>query len=79
STEAVHHILREQVTQALARITTNQINYLSQENQEAYLIMLDFPLKTLMINSPIGLQNFYVLNCSVKKFSAFVDKNCLIQ
>ncbi|MFO2971825.1 flagellar hook-length control protein FliK [Legionella pneumophila serogroup 10] len=46
STEAVHHILREQVTQALARITTNQINYLSQENQEAYLIMLDFPLKT---------------------------------
>ncbi|HAT6958032.1 TPA: flagellar hook-length control protein FliK [Legionella pneumophila] len=46
STDAVHHILREQVTQALARITTNQINYLSQENQETYLIMLDFPLKT---------------------------------
>lgn len=48
STEAVHHILREQVTQALARITTNQINYLSQEHQETYLIMLDFPLKTPM-------------------------------
>ncbi|HAT8180392.1 TPA: flagellar hook-length control protein FliK [Legionella pneumophila] len=46
STDTVHHILREQLTQVLARITTNQINYLSQENQEAYLIMLDFPLKT---------------------------------
>lgn len=46
STETIQHILHEQVTQVLARITANQINYLSQENQDGYLIMLDLPLKT---------------------------------
>jgi len=44
--ETIQHILHEQVTQVLARITTNQLNHLNQNNQDGYLIMLDLPIKT---------------------------------
>lgn len=45
SSEAILHLLREQVTQVLARITAHQINHLSHDNKEGYLIMLDLPIK----------------------------------
>ena len=46
SLEALTHILRDQVSQVLARITANQINHLSHANKDEYLIMLDIPIKT---------------------------------
>ncbi len=45
SPETIQHILREQVTQVLARITASQINHLSHDNNEGFLIMLDLPIK----------------------------------
>lgn len=46
SPESLQNILREQITQALARITAHQINHLTHDNKEGYLLMLDLPIKT---------------------------------
>lgn len=46
SPEALFHILREQVSQVLARITTSQINHLSQDNKDGFLILLDLPIRS---------------------------------
>ena len=46
SPEELESILGEQLTQVLARITTSQINHLSHDNKDGYLIMLDLPIKT---------------------------------
>lgn len=39
-------LLSKQLTQVLARITSNQINHLSNDNKDGYLIMLDLPVRT---------------------------------
>lgn len=44
--ETLRHILREQVSQVLARITANQLNHLTHDNKEGFLLMLDIPIKT---------------------------------
>lgn len=44
--EEIQIILKQQVTQVLARITSNQLHYLSHEHEPGYLIMLDLPVKT---------------------------------
>ncbi|MDP3268163.1 MAG: flagellar hook-length control protein FliK [Legionella sp.] len=44
--ETLQHILREQVSQVLARITANQLNHLIHDNKEGFLLMLDIPIKT---------------------------------
>ena len=44
--EELEAILGEQLTQVLARITASQINHLSTDNKDGYLIMLDLPIKT---------------------------------
>lgn len=46
SIETLLHIVRNQVTQVLARITANQVNHLAHDNKEGYLIMLDLPVRT---------------------------------
>ncbi|KTD37566.1 Flagellar hook-length control protein FliK [Legionella moravica] len=46
SLEALQHILRDQIGQVIARITTHQINHLSTNQQDGYLIMFDLPVKT---------------------------------
>lgn len=46
----IQHIMRDQVSQVLARITASQINHLSHDNKEGFLIMLDLPIKT-----PVGV------------------------
>lgn len=43
--EAIQHVLRDQVSHVLSRITANQINHLTHENKEGYLLMLDLPVK----------------------------------
>jgi hypothetical protein len=45
SPEALLHVLRDQVSQVLSRITANQINHLTHEHKEGYLLMLDLPVK----------------------------------
>ncbi|CAM2959254.1 flagellar hook-length control protein FliK [Legionella worsleiensis] len=45
SMEALQHVLRDQIHQVLARITAHQINHVSQDPQEGYLLMLDLPIK----------------------------------
>ncbi|WP_298624007.1 flagellar hook-length control protein FliK [uncultured Legionella sp.] len=45
SPEALQHVLRDQVSHVLSRITANQINHLTNENKEGYLLMLDLPVK----------------------------------
>lgn len=62
SSEAIQHILRDQVSQVLARITANQINHLSNDTQEGYLIMLDLPVK---INDTID-----VIPLMIKQYKA---------
>lgn len=46
SPEELESILGEQLSQVLARITASQINHLSHDNKDGYLIMLDLPIKT---------------------------------
>lgn len=41
----IQTLLKHQVTQVLARITSSQLNYLANE-QQGYMIMLDLPIKT---------------------------------
>lgn len=45
SSESMQHLLKEQVNQVLARITANQINHLSHDNKNGFLIMLDVPIQ----------------------------------
>lgn len=44
--ETLLHIVRNQVIQVLARITANQVNHLTHDTKEGYLIMLDVPVRT---------------------------------
>jgi hypothetical protein len=44
--EELESILGDQLTQVIARITTNQVNHLTTENKDGYLIMMDLPIKT---------------------------------
>ncbi|MBL7480566.1 flagellar hook-length control protein FliK [Legionella bononiensis] len=46
SLEALQHLLRDQINQVIARITANQINHLSNDHKNGYLVMLDLPVKT---------------------------------
>lgn len=52
SPEAIQTVIHEQVTQALSRITANQITHLVQhqfnpdDNKTGFLIMMDIPVKT---------------------------------
>jgi hypothetical protein len=46
SPEELESILRGQLVQVLARITASQLNHLSHDNKDGYLIMLDLPIRT---------------------------------
>ncbi|KTD74923.1 flagellar hook-length control protein FliK [Legionella waltersii] len=46
SSEKIQHILREETSHVLARVNANQINHLKQDQQDAYVMMLDIPLQT---------------------------------
>ncbi len=43
--QAIKDVLHDQVSQALARITANQINHISQDAQNGFVMMLDLPIK----------------------------------
>lgn len=45
SPEAILQVLRDQVSHVLSRITANQINHLTHESKDGYLLMLDLPVK----------------------------------
>ena len=47
SSEELLSLLHEQVGQVLARITTNQINHLTHDHKEGFLIMIDLPVRTM--------------------------------
>lgn len=52
SPEAIQTVIHEQISQALSRITANQVTHLSQnqyapdDNKTGFLIMMDIPVKT---------------------------------
>jgi hypothetical protein len=43
--EELQSILGKQLTQVLARITASQINHLTHDNKDGYIIMLDLPIR----------------------------------